>query len=305
MTLRFNPSRWFRNADAVLLCVGLLAGVLPSDSAARAQPKVSEKEWAVAINFAGRQRMLTQKMTKEFLLVCLKVDEDVNRKRFKETSGIFNDTLIRLIAGDAEMSVPVPPSDEIRQQLKAVKALWTDFKSKLDSGIQSETISQATFAEIATLNVSLLQAMNQAVNMYQSESQRAGVKTLGAVINIAGRQRMLTQKMSKEILLIALGVEPAANQKSLQETRQLFESSLAGLVQGSSELGLPPTSSKPVLRQLNKVEALWKEFRPLVDEACLSAQISPALIRRVAELNIQILQEMNRAVTLYEAESQL
>ena len=302
--MRSKQHHIFRSSGAVMSCLTLMVYLLACDGAVQAQSKVSEKEWAVAINFAGRQRMLSQKMTKEFLLVSLKVDGDANKKLFNDTSTMFNDTLNRLIKGDAELNVPAPPTKEIADQLNVVKGLWTEFKAKVDSGIQSNTNSQEALAEVATLNVSLLQEMNKAVGLYQSDSQKAGVKTLGAVINVAGRQRMLTQKMSKEILLIALGVDPAANQKALQETKDLFQTSLVGLVQGNAELGLPPTTSKPALTQLRKVESLWKEFSPLADEAAASPQISPALIQRVAELNPPLLREMNRAVTLYEAESQ-
>jgi hypothetical protein len=302
--MRSKLFRYFRSSGAVMSCLGVLAYLLACDAVVQAQSKVSEKEWAVAINFAGRQRMLSQKMTKEFLLISLKVNEDANKKLFNDTSTMFNDTLNRLIKGDAELNVPAPPSKEIADQLNVVNGLWTAFKAKVDSGIQSNTNSQETLAEVAKLNVALLQEMNKAVGLYQSDSQKAGVKTLGAVINVAGRQRMLTQKMSKEILLIALGVDPAANQKALQETKELFQTSLAGLVQGNTELGLPPTTSKPLLTQLRKVESLWKEFSPLVDEASGTAQISPTLVQRVAELNPPLLREMNRAVTLYEAESQ-
>jgi hypothetical protein len=302
--MRSKQYHFFRSSGAVMSCLTLMFYLLACDGAVQAQSKVSEKEWAVAINFAGRQRMLSQKMTKEFLLVSLKVDEDANKKLFNDTSTMFNDTLNRLIKGDAELNVPAPPTKEIADQLNVVKGLWTEFKAKVDSGIQSNTNSQEALAEVAKLNVSLLQEMNKAVGLYQSDSQKAGVKTLGAVINVAGRQRMLTQKMSKEILLIALGVDPAANQKALQETKDLFQTSLVGLVQGNTELGLPPTTSKPALTQLRKVESLWKEFSPLADEAAASPQINPALIQRVAEFNPPLLREMNRAVTLYEAESQ-
>lgn len=305
MTMQARRFQCFRGQQSLVFYLSAMFCILATGAIANAQSKVTGKEWGVAINFAGRQRMLTQKMTKEFLLASLKVDEEASKKLFHETSDLFNETLTRLLGGDAELSVPAPPTQEIRDQLNVVKELWVAFKAKVDGELQGGAPSQAALAEVARLNLSLLQEMNKAVGMYQAESQRAGVKTLGAVINVAGRQRMLSQKMAKEILFVAAGVDPAANQKNLQETKELFQSSLTGLVQGNAELGLPPTTSKPILTQMKKVESLWTEFSPLVDEACSSASISPALIKRAAELNVQILREMNRAVTLYEAETEL
>ena len=54
------------------------------------------------------------------------------------------------------------------------------------------------------------------------------------VINLAGRQRMLTQKMSKEVLLVALGHDADANKANLRNTASLFDRTLKGLKDGDS-----------------------------------------------------------------------
>ena len=174
----------------------------------------------------GATEDVSQKMTKEFLLVAAKVDEEENKKSCQETVGIFADTLDRLLRGDNELNVPAPPTQEVNQQLQKVKGLWDEFKVKLTAGIQSGTISPETLNSIAELNVPLLQEMNKAVGMYESESQKAGVKGLGTVVNVAGRQRMLTQKMSKEILLISLGIVPDVNRKATRNENPLPEIAL-------------------------------------------------------------------------------
>lgn len=285
----------------ILLVFGGVTAYAGSGATAGAPSKVSEKEWAVAINLAGRQRMLSQKMTKEFLLVAAKVDEDENKKSCQETATMFADTLDRLLHGDSELNVPAPPTPEINQQLQKVKGLWDEFKVKLTAGIQSGTISPETLNSIAELNVPLLQEMNKAVGIYESESQKAGMKGLGTVVNVAGRQRMLTQKMSKEVLLISLGIAPDANRKALQETKNLFQKSLSGLVQGDAELGLPATTTPLIVAQMKKVELLWNDFSPLVDQVIGNPSVSTDQIKKMAQVNPKLLQEMNKAVTMYEA----
>ncbi len=51
----------------------------------------------------------------------------------------------------------------------------------------------------------------------------------GTVINLAGKQRMLTQKMTKELLLIANGIDVDKNRESLKKTAELFENTLKDL----------------------------------------------------------------------------
>jgi len=82
----------------------------------------------------------------------------------------------------------------------------------------------------------------------------------GTVINLSGKQRMLTQKMSKEVLLVALDVNKDENLTNLRATRDLFDKTLVGLRDGDEELGLPHTKKPKILKALKKVEDLWEEF---------------------------------------------
>ena len=56
----------------------------------------TQVEFGAAINVAGRQRMLTQKMAKEALMVHLKIDEAKNKENLNKTMGLFRDSLAHL-----------------------------------------------------------------------------------------------------------------------------------------------------------------------------------------------------------------
>ncbi len=56
-------------------------------------------------------------------------------------------------------------------------------------------------------------------------------------VNVAGRQRMLSQKMTKHALLLARGDE--SQRAGLQGSSALFARSLQGLIHGDAEMGLP------------------------------------------------------------------
>ncbi|MCU7892054.1 MAG: type IV pili methyl-accepting chemotaxis transducer N-terminal domain-containing protein [Candidatus Thiodiazotropha sp. (ex Ustalcina ferruginea)] len=120
------------------------------------------------------------------------------------------------------------------------------------------------------------------------------------VINLSGRQRMLTQKMSKEMLLIANEVDVAGNRANLEKTAKLFDSTLKGLRDGNAEMGLPATEGKLLLKQLAKVSKLWDEFHDLVSPVISGGDVD---ITKVAELNLPLLKNMNTAVRLYEKEA--
>ena len=132
-------------------------------------------------------------------------------------------------------------------------------------------------------------------------------KSDGLVINIAGRQRMLTQKFTKEFFLsLALPGEKAgdADRSRMDKTRRLFELSLAALTDGGEtfmDLGLTRpvqlagTSSSEVRAQLVKVKKLWRQLlaeisrvRPGSGEA--------AQLGKINTLSTRVLASMNKAV---------
>ena len=125
----------------------------------------------------------------------------------------------------------------------------------------------------------------------------------GVVLNLSGKQRMLTQKMSKEIMLVALGVDAEANLGNLEKTAGLFDKTLKGLRDGSDELRLPPTSSGRILRQLDKIDGIWATFYPVVQDILQNKGVSKEQVALVAKTNLPLLKQMNKAVGLYEKDA--
>ena len=107
-------------------------------------------------------------------------------------------------------------------------------------------------------------------------------------INLAGKQRMLTQKMSKEFLMIAKDIDAEDNRKNLIETMETFDTTLSGLINGSDELGLSPAPTKEIKTQLEKVRSMWIIFK-----LKLQAPPNDSSIAQVSKTNLPLLKEMN------------
>ncbi len=127
-------------------------------------------------------------------------------------------------------------------------------------------------------------------------------KDLGIIINLAGKQRMLTQKMSKEALLTFTEKNSSSTAETLAKTAALFDKTIKGLIRGDSELKLPPTTDKEILVQLEKVDSLWKDFKQSID--AVSTNVQGSTIDKpldfIKENNILLLTEMNTAVKMFE-----
>jgi len=126
------------------------------------------------------------------------------------------------------------------------------------------------------------------------------------VVNIAGRQRMLSQKMSKDAMAIKAGVAVTESRDSLKDAHDLFQKSLQGLVNGNQTLGLPPTVDTQTLAQMRKVESLWNvfsnEIQILVNPNSSTDAINKAA-KNIQKTNINLLTTMNKAVGMYAATS--
>ncbi len=271
---------------ALSACLGM--GVVYASDAAANKVEISKKQSGIVINLAGKQRMLTQKMSKEALFIAKGIDVEKNREALAKTSKLFDKTLHGLIAGDKDLNLPKTENKEILAQLDKVKKLWKSFKANIDKVIAGKS-DKATLEAIAKENLPLLKEMNKAVGMYAKASGSKLDPKMAKKINVAGKQRMLTQKMTKELLLIANGIDVEKNKENLKKTANLFETTLKDLINNCKH--------EDIKKQLGVVENLWNQYKGIIEKA----DTSDKALKKAEELNMPLLKEMNKAVKMIES----
>ena len=122
-----------------------------------------------------------------------------------------------------------------------------------------------------------------------------------AIINLAGAQRMLSQRLAKEALLLHEG---KAQTDSLEASAARFDRVLKGLLSGDAELGLPAASDSNIKNQLAVVEKLWQPVKSAADKLKSAKGQDDAALKTIAEGNDALLKEMDAAVKLFEAAGQ-
>ena len=132
-----------------------------------------------------------------------------------------------------------------------------------------------------------------------------------AVVNLAGRQRMLSQKMTKEALGVAKNAEDQdAYRAALSGTAGLFDKTLSALLDGGETVGgggdpvtLPPTTQESIRGQLGEVQKIWTPFHAAVGTVTSGDPGSPRFDEALALIEAQsipLLKTMNKAVGMYE-----
>lgn len=136
----------------------------------------------------------------------------------------------------------------------------------------------------------------------------------GLSINLAGRQRMLSQKMSKELLLYLRETktdEAAIKLAALQNTIQVFDITLKALRNSGNapttlnlkgEQAFLPASTGEAKKQLDKVRGVWINFKSNIEKAYETND--EAAIVYVSTENTQLLAEMNKAVGLLQKQTE-
>ncbi len=267
------------SATALSLCLTLGATV-GATTAEASSVEVTKQQSGTIINLAGKQRMLTQKMSKEALFIAKGINVEANKASLAKTVALFDKTLNGLINGDESLNLPATTDKDILAQLKVVSDLWTPFKAAIEKG-DLETINKT--------NIALLKNMNKAVGMYAKASGSSIDPKMAKTINLAGKQRMLTQKMTKELLLVANGIDVDANSANAKKTVALFDKTLKDLIAGSP--------NDKITAQLKVVQGLLAEYQPIIEKV----DTSDEALAKAEKLNIPLLKEMNKAVKMYEA----
>jgi methyl-accepting chemotaxis protein len=110
-------------------------------------------------------------------------------------------------------------------------------------------------------------------------------------VNLAGKQRMLVQKMTKEKLLVH-EVKDASYKDKLKKSIELFDSSLSTLIDGNKESNISKPTNDDLKAQYDKVAKLWSKLKPLYAKDKLDKKE----LMIIVDENRELLKEMNAAV---------
>ena len=241
------------------------------------------------INTAGKQRMLTQEMTKLVLLIDLDIKEKRNINKLTKASKQYGENLNTLQSDN----------EQITEQLQIIKKLWNPFQSNIEKMIHKKEQKEAV-NYIISHNDKLLTVSNKLVNIYEKSDSSMNYldKAKLYTVNLAGRQRMLLEKMSKEKIL-SHGDQKEYIDK-LKSSIDDFDLALEKLKNGDSKDKIQRVTNPKLIRKLDVIEKIWKELKPLYLKETLSKNEFSKLIHQSSLLRL----ESNIYVKLIELESE-
>lgn len=287
--------------NAIVKAIALLTMVmLPRPSFAETSAEAIEA--VLRVNMAGRQRMLSQRMVKAACLMAQDVSATSAFDQLTQSYDLFVRSDQALRHGDADMGLSPETYTPVIEARRQTDAPWSIYRLVIENGINNAEISSSELTALDDAGLVLLQQLNTAVfATAQAHAAAAPKVSLGltVTVDIAGRQRMLSQRAVKEACLLSVSTTPEEQAARLMETIDLFDRSLTALRDGHPTAGIIPPPNTEVARKLAEVAELWRPIKTTLTEAADAGTLSAQDLRRLTSDAEPLLRTMNEAVGLY------
>jgi hypothetical protein len=227
-----------------------------------------------AINKAGRQRMLSQRMAKAYCEVGLGVEAERSKKILDQSVALFGKQLMELKA--------FAPTPEIKDTYAKLEQAWIPYQQLLSGG-DPNLESAKTIEKMSGEVLNLAQQGTLQLETYSGT-------TTGKLINVAGRQRMLSQRIASISMFRAWGITSPKMAQSLDAATKEFAAAQDFLTSA-------PQNTAAIRGELQLAGTQWLFF----EEALKRTEISRGeQLRNIATTSERILQVMDDITGMYE-----
>lgn len=229
-----------------------------------------------AINKAGRQRMLSQRMGKAWLALVHQTEGRSAQAVLDKSMALFDRQLAELKA--------FAPGPEIRETYIALEGAWSEFKGSLVGA----TPNRASAAAVLKADARVLALAQQGTQQYEAVMGR----TVGKLVNLAGRQRMLSQRMAKFYYAATLPVDTTTAVAEIGKARTEFLAAMTTLREA-------PEATARIREELLLADGQWFFFDQALQRVQSGAAAAARPMSDVFVTSENLLSVMDRVTDLY------
>ncbi|WP_331775787.1 type IV pili methyl-accepting chemotaxis transducer N-terminal domain-containing protein [Sulfurospirillum sp. 1612] len=243
------------------------------------------KKDSLIINIAGKQRMLTQKISKEVFYNVYKMSTDF---RVVDASiYTFENNLHDLIYGNSANGIYPPQNIKITEKLKQVHAMWIPLKEKIVN-LEKNLLKMKPDLDIFTFRI------DKMLDLTDTVVQQMVKDNLNQhYIDLSGRQRMLSQRMSL-FLKKYLRTSDIEDYNYYLNAKKLYNTTITSFLNDTHV-----KAHKTLYGVLEKNYTYWKEFEAYAQDLIHYQNTIDVDLKYIYNNNIKVLNAMDEAVWLF------
>ena len=249
------------------------------------QAEETKTEETKVLNNAFKQRMISQRMARDTLLIATEFKSSLYQKNLKEDADAFNSKFENLINSKKEIEMVVKKLPIFQEKIDKFKKTWLHFHENIEKLNKNGKDKEAT-NYILNNNIEILEDIDfifsSFLKFYQSsdklENSMTHIKTM--LFTQVGKPRMYITKAVKERLLIKENINKKENQKNLEDTIQKMDKLMKALKDGDKELELHGTEDRKMLEELAVSQKLWEEVKTIINKKSIGKEELELLIKK-------------------------
>ncbi len=224
------------------------------------------------LNMAGKQRMLSQRIAKNYFYIGKGINTGKAAKQLKTSVAAFNSTQVVL--------ANAIKNDEVQNMI-----MFVDMSNEEFAEIANDKYSLDNGALVLDLSETMLEGSQYVV----SALKKASKKQSSAIVDMSGKQRMISQRIAKYYISYQAGIKDKNSVVQMNEAVATFN-------KAHKKLMANKTNSAAINAELKKVDKLWKivyKFYMNIEKGGL-----PVIVYKTTD---DIMKKMNNVTQMYVA----
>ena len=259
--------------DFVAAAAGVPFGWIGLSTASPSQAQVTDLN--DAINKAGRLRMLSQRMAKSYYALGQAVVPEQAQRILAASMALFERQFSELKAFASQ--------PQIQATYAELDGAWRDYKTALSFAAPDK----AKAATVALNSGKVLALAHQGTGQFEKELNQP----VGRLVNMSGRQRMLSQRMGAMYLSASWDVQAALSTSELSKARDEF-------TKAHTILSSAPQATSAIKAELELAQMQFQFFESAL-RGLAPGRAQPQQMSDVFTTSERILQVMDKVTGMY------